>query len=91
MQFLEGIVKKQLFKNKIQKDMRGGIGRATVIVKGFSIKHYRTQKCPACNSTDNPKGGILKVRYSSNGKFLGCSRYPECKYTARENNQRQKP
>lgn len=31
-----------------------------------------TEKCPVCKAD-------LVIRYSTNGAFLGCSRYPECK------------
>ena len=31
------------------------------------------QKCPKCGE------GVLKLRFSSRGYFLGCSRYPKCK------------
>jgi len=30
--------------------------------------------CPSCD-------GVLLVRKSRYGKFLGCSNYPKCKYT----------
>ncbi|MFT4363798.1 topoisomerase DNA-binding C4 zinc finger domain-containing protein [Staphylococcus aureus] len=32
------------------------------------------EKCPRCNHE-------LVVRTSKNGQFLGCSNYPNCKYT----------
>ena len=35
------------------------------------------QKCPEC------KEGDVVIREGRFGKFLSCSRYPECKYTAR--------
>ncbi len=38
-------------------------------------------KCPACNSYDKPKGGVLVKREARGSSFLGCSRYPECKFT----------
>lgn len=31
-------------------------------------------RCPSCS-------GVLLVRKGKYGKFLGCSNYPECKYT----------
>lgn len=46
-------------------------------------RHSAGDKCPGCNAYDKPKGGVLReVRSKINGKyFLGCNRYPECKYT----------
>ncbi|HJN14584.1 MAG TPA: type I DNA topoisomerase [Armatimonadota bacterium] len=32
------------------------------------------EKCPEC-------GGILHEKYSATGRFAGCEKYPECKYT----------
>lgn len=46
-------------------------------------KHKEGTKCPSCHSTDTGKGGILIIRNSkSTAKktYLGCSKYPECKY-----------
>lgn len=37
-------------------------------------KVYETSKCPKCS-------GELVLRNGIYGKFLGCSRYPKCKYT----------
>jgi len=37
-------------------------------------KVYETSRCPKCN-------GVLVLRNGMYGKFLGCSRYPKCKYT----------
>jgi DNA topoisomerase I len=31
--------------------------------------------CPKCNSN-------LMIRFSRNGEFVGCSKYPECKFTS---------
>ncbi len=36
--------------------------------------HLKDMKCPQC-------GGALVVRRSQFGKFLGCSHYPQCKFT----------
>lgn len=39
--------------------------------------------CPACNSSDkNKKDGILRVRVGKYGEFLGCSKFPDCKFTS---------
>lgn len=43
--------------------------------------HKERDLCPSCNSSDRPKGGILVKRVGQFREFLGCSRYPECKYT----------
>lgn len=41
--------------------------------------------CPACSAYDIPKGGVLvkrkQKRTGNSGVFLGCTRYPKCKYT----------
>lgn len=41
-------------------------------------KHYPGDTCPGCY----PKGGELEKRIAES-VFLGCSRYPDCKYTAK--------
>jgi len=45
-----------------------------------NIKHKEGTKCPSCNSTDISRGGILILRKGHIKTFLGCSKYPECKY-----------
>lgn len=35
----------------------------------------KEKKCPAC------KKGILSLRNGAHGAFLGCDRYPSCRYT----------
>ncbi|MCH2089506.1 MAG: UvrD-helicase domain-containing protein, partial [Pseudoalteromonas sp.] len=40
----------------------------------FKIEEIREKQCPSCNS------GILVKRSGVNGRFLGCSNYPLCKY-----------
>jgi DNA topoisomerase I len=43
-------------------------------VKMPAVKGIETdEKCPQC-------GSVLVVRWSKLGQFLGCSKYPECKY-----------
>ncbi len=37
-------------------------------------KTYNPHVCPEC-------GGILRERNGRNGKFIGCSNYPRCRYT----------
>lgn len=44
-------------------------------------KHHEGEKCPGCNSYDKPKGGILREIKGKFENFLGCNRYPDCKYT----------
>ncbi len=39
---------------------------------------YVGRDCPQCGESD---GGQLIIRYGKWGKFIGCSRYPDCKYT----------
>ncbi len=39
---------------------------------------YIGRDCPQCGESD---GGQLIIRYGKWGKFIGCSRYPDCKYT----------
>ncbi|AHX07564.1 type I DNA topoisomerase [Ehrlichia chaffeensis] len=40
-----------------------------------SDKSESSRVCPVCND------GTLELNISKNGIFLGCSKYPECKYT----------
>jgi len=40
----------------------------------YIMEKLNSNKCPKC-------GGELKERNGKFGRFLGCSRYPECKYT----------
>lgn len=44
--------------------------------------HRQGDRCPACDYGNIPKGGKLHLVKTGNGKqvFLGCSRYPDCKY-----------
>lgn len=66
----------------------GGNPNMVVVLRFFclymnnQVKHKEGTKCPSCNSTDKNKDGILIIRKSkiSNKSFLGCSRYPECRY-----------
>ena len=37
--------------------------------------YKKSSVCPKCASH-------LEIRTGSNGKFIGCSSYPECKYTS---------
>ena len=61
-------------KTKSGKYYRGGGGG----------HHSAGGLCPSCVSTDSVREkGILVERKNKNNQnlFLGCSRYPECKYT----------
>jgi hypothetical protein len=47
-------------------------------------EHFENELCPSCRSHDKRRQewiGKLVRRSSKFGKFLGCSRYPDCKYT----------
>lgn len=49
-------------------------------------KHYEDELCPSCRSHDKIKIkfiGKLKKRKGKFGDFLGCSRYPKCKFTCK--------
>lgn len=61
--------------------MKGSYGTSTSIKGRAARWNKKGGKCPSCYSSDNPKNGILKKRKSKFGWFLGCSRYPLCKYT----------
>jgi len=64
--------------------MKGSIGGNLKFTKGWKIPSSAKENgvCPACGSSDaiKPKG-VLKKRKGTFGEFLGCSRYPNCKYT----------
>lgn len=47
-------------------------------------EHFENELCPSCRSHDKRRQewiGKLVRRSSKFGKFLGCSRYPDCKGT----------
>ena len=46
--------------------------------KTLKIQEETEEKCPTCQS-------LLVVRYSRFGKFLACTRYPQCKFTKKIN------
>lgn len=69
------------YKNKLKSIGYGEKERYSWMYD-LSQKYYRRQsyqellgKCPECNN------GNLKIRDGKYGKFLGCSRYPLCRYT----------
>jgi ssDNA-binding Zn-finger/Zn-ribbon topoisomerase 1 len=45
--------------------------------------HSDGDLCPACGCGDKSKGGKLRLIKTKDGSrlFLGCNRYPNCKYT----------
>lgn len=43
-------------------------------LKNIFDRKYVSEECPIC-------GGSLVVRQGRHGNFLGCSNYPDCKYT----------
>ncbi len=45
------------------------------------------EKCPACNAHDKPKGGVLQNKQGRFGEFVGCNRYPQCKFTGHEDDR----
>jgi len=54
------------------KDVEKNAERATVPVEKTG------KKCPDCHKTD---GGEIVIREGRFGKFLSCSRFPDCKFT----------
>lgn len=48
------------------------------------VKHKQGDVCPSCASTDAIKQkGTLITQLGKYGAFLGCSRFPECRYTSK--------
>jgi DNA topoisomerase-1 len=45
---------------------------------------YKGDTCPSCASNEGNEVGFLVKRRGVYGSFLGCSRFPRCKYTNRE-------
>ena len=60
--------------------MSGRIGQA-MIMRYIGISHNEGGKCPWCVN-DNGTGGtlIMRKRKTDGRAFLGCSRFPECKF-----------
>ncbi|USO01022.1 MAG: type I DNA topoisomerase [Alphaproteobacteria bacterium] len=44
----------------------------------FLFGAQKDRSCPSCSKTD---GGTLSLKLGKFGGFIGCSRYPECKFT----------
>jgi ssDNA-binding Zn-finger/Zn-ribbon topoisomerase 1 len=73
--------------------MKGGIGQSTHLTKGWHPPSSAKKGgiCPACGSSDAIKDkGILKLIHGKFGDFLGCTRYPNCKYTKNIQNNYEK-
>lgn len=47
-------------------------------------------KCPGCHHTDKKSDGFLIKRSGKYGDFIGCNRFPRCKYTFKIKNNFQK-
>ena len=45
------------------------------------------EKCPKCTSAGSAQVGDLVIRIGRFGRFIACSRYPECKYKANYQNK----
>ncbi|MCK9272274.1 type I DNA topoisomerase [Candidatus Gracilibacteria bacterium] len=65
---IEWIKMLELFYTDFKKDLLNSDENAEKVIEKTG------KKCPEC------KEGDLLYKYSKNGKFIGCSRYPECKY-----------
>lgn len=61
--------------------MKGKIGQSTILSKRIKVLYLEYDKCPSCNSTDKINNGILRFREGKYGRFLGCSNYPNCKFS----------
>jgi len=59
---------------ELLRDFYGGFQARLAEVKTREPEVLEGEVCPEC-------GGRLLVRYSAYGKFAGCEKYPECKYT----------
>ncbi len=58
-----------------------GVGEfiATEVEHALNAEIRVTTKAPPCPTCQQ---GVLRERSGTNGKFIGCSRYPDCRYTA---------
>jgi len=71
------------------KFLDSGIGKRSVVIDALNDilgPHFfppapdgrDTRICPACGGTQN---GQLGIKLGKTGAFIGCSNYPECRYT----------
>lgn len=60
----------QLEKEERQKEH----ARQRAARESWKMEHMSSEKCPLC-------GSIMYTREGKYGKFLGCSKYPNCKGT----------
>jgi DNA topoisomerase I len=49
--------------------------------EGKAAPEKTGEACPECISRNDGEVGELLIRSSRYGKFIGCSRYPKCRYT----------
>lgn len=51
------------------------------------VRHNLNELCPACTGCVDSRArkhtGILKLKKGKFGEFLGCNRYPDCKFTSK--------
>lgn len=48
------------------------------------IKHQSGELCPSCCSTDVIRNkGVLEIKSGKYGKFLSCSKFPDCRYSCK--------
>lgn len=66
--WIEWIKMLELFYTDFKKDLLNSDENAE------KVRELTGKKCPECKEWD------LLYKYSKNWKFIGCSRYPECKY-----------
>ncbi|EKD66110.1 MAG: hypothetical protein ACD_49C00064G0013 [uncultured bacterium (gcode 4)] len=66
--WIEWIKMLELFYTDFKKDLLNSDENAE------KVRELTWKKCPECKEWD------LLFKYSKNWKFIGCSRYPECKY-----------
>lgn len=76
---LDAIAQGEVDRDKILKEFYKAFSEALVKFKGSKTeKHVEKigKKCPEC------KEGELLIRTGKAGEFVGCSGYPECKFTS---------
>ena len=76
---LDNIAENDVEWKKVIRDFYNGFNKDLVNAKNaqdkFKVKDEPIgRKCPEC-------GNDLVIKHGRNGKFIGCSAFPECKYT----------